>query len=524
MPGEGAIASMFISLGVSNQASSVLNQVNEDMNTTQATGKSLADKIGILSGKFGEMGHFVDRAMNMMDRYEISQLNVDNAVNRLQNSQARYNEVVTKFGEHSAQAVSAARDLEVAQNNLERANIRSTSSMVLIGVSAVSMIPQVMSFGKAIVDFAKTGTLAIGGLTLTMSTLAPWLVVIGAGLGALYYWHQKNTESAYNLRTEQDALSSSLANTTASMFPLTAAIDPLTAAEGELATKQVQMKQALKEWIDAVKEFGPDSPEAKAAKAKYEELARVVSELEQKLKDLKTATEGANISMGDSSVGVRDWKDAFSEALGFVGTAAWGAVASIGTAFDNLMQGLYTIASNPWNGQEADIQAGIESPYISAFNNIINAYNILKNLTPLTSWLPEASPISGYNQSSYGGTLHAISPTSSEFASLEGDANAISAGIASGDLPSQGYYGSGDQNIEVQTFASGGEVKGIGTGDTVPARLTPGEFVVPKGGRVGNRISVNMHFNAPIYGVDDLDAALQRALDRLNWNIKSLGG
>jgi exonuclease VII small subunit len=106
--------------------------------------------------------------MNWMDRYEISQLNVESAQNRLENAQMRYNEVVKRYGENSEETKKASNELQNAQNALDKANLRANSSMVLIGISALSMIPDFLKAGQALVTFATRGTIAIAGQTYTI--------------------------------------------------------------------------------------------------------------------------------------------------------------------------------------------------------------------------------------------------------------------------------------------------------------------------------------------------------------------
>lgn len=130
---------------------------------------STSEKIASLSGSFAAFGHDINTVMNWLDRYEISQLNVESATNRLENAQMRYDEAVKKYGENSEETKKASNELQNAQNALDKANLRANSSMVLIGISALSMIPDFLKAGQALVTFATKGTIAIAGQTYTVN-------------------------------------------------------------------------------------------------------------------------------------------------------------------------------------------------------------------------------------------------------------------------------------------------------------------------------------------------------------------
>jgi len=153
-----AIASLFISLGVDDKASAPLGSVNTalggtvtkfdeaaahaggfggSLESTAASSKSFSQSIGGAATSLAGVVSMADRAMNLMDRYEITQITVENATMRVAASQTNLNEAIQKYGTGSQQAIDAARQLEIANNNLDRTNIRAQSSMVMIGVSAL---------------------------------------------------------------------------------------------------------------------------------------------------------------------------------------------------------------------------------------------------------------------------------------------------------------------------------------------------------------------------------------------------
>ena len=85
-----------------------------------------------------------------------------------------------------------------------------------------------------------------------------------------------------------------------------------------------------------------------------------------------------------------------------------------------------------------------------------------------------------------------------------------------------GMFGFGAKGGMVRRYANGTGpagatfVPGTGTGDTVPAMLTPGEIVIPKGKRVGGNynttINVNMEGGVDVTTDDQAGEALGMAI------------
>jgi TP901 family phage tail tape measure protein len=93
------------------------------------------------------------------------------------------------------------------------------------------------------------------------------------------------------------------------------------------------------------------------------------------------------------------------------------------------------------------------------------------------------------NFTMFGGQTY--SPTGQQFSGIVSQAGNFSSYTPSygGYSGGSSYYPSygGGQIIDLRRYAEGGLVPGSGTGDTVPALLTPGEYVVPAGVAAANR-------------------------------------
>lgn len=150
---------------------------------------STMEKITALTGGFAGMGYSLHNLMGIMDRFEISQLSVENSTLALEDAQARYDEALRKHGANSEEATKAANMLTRAQNNLDKTNLRANASILFMGLSTLEMIPKALDAGKALIGFATSGKLAMLGLnaltwsenintiSTTANTAAKWIQV-----------------------------------------------------------------------------------------------------------------------------------------------------------------------------------------------------------------------------------------------------------------------------------------------------------------------------------------------------------
>ncbi len=153
--------------------------------------KSFVDRITQSAAGLERVGHFGATMMNILDRIEISELNVANAQMSVTNSQLRYNEAVEKYGKSSAEALVSSNHLERAQNQLAKANNRATDSMVLVGITMVGQIPAIVSFGRSMITTLKSVELSTASMSIRLKALAPEILILSAVAGGMYYLTQQ---------------------------------------------------------------------------------------------------------------------------------------------------------------------------------------------------------------------------------------------------------------------------------------------------------------------------------------------
>ncbi|VVB85568.1 Uncharacterised protein [uncultured archaeon] len=204
-----------------DSAASSMNQLSAEMQEAQAhatnfgegikeaneASASLGARLSASAEGFAKIGEFGHMAMSMMDRYEISQLNLENANMAVANAQIRYNEAVQKYGEHSREAAVAADQLQRSQNNLEKTNIHANMSMAMIGITAVGMIPQIVAFGTKMTTMLKEVETATLLTTIRIKAMAPELLILGAIAGGAYYMMSTQAAAA---REASDAMTASM--------------------------------------------------------------------------------------------------------------------------------------------------------------------------------------------------------------------------------------------------------------------------------------------------------------------------
>lgn len=286
--------------------------VTSGMEKAKASTLGFADSISRSAERFAVMGTAVDRAMNMMDRYEISQISIENATARVASAQQNYNEAVARYGEDSAQAIDASRQLEIANNNLERTNIRVNSSMVMIGLSTLSMVPQFINFGKAAVTTLRDVEIATLLTTTRIKAMVPELLVLSAVAGGVWYLWQTQTEAAASAtRNATDSISAGLNTTQQQADDLKKTLEGLEGI-GKTAEQRRAIRTAEYEASDkgpeATKQYNLDMLNinkqlAESAYAATEDTKEQAAALE-KIKSLQSdilslQTPGRKLSMAD---------------------------------------------------------------------------------------------------------------------------------------------------------------------------------------------------------------------------------
>lgn len=164
-----------------------IGQINAQVvqaNTVQA---SFASRLSASSQGFVKLGQFGNTYMNVLDRIELTEISMTNALASKESAQLRYNNAVENFGVNSEQATIAANTLERAQNGVDRANIRANNSFFAIGISIVGQIPLMLEYGSKFVKMLKGVELATLLTTARIKAMAPELIILSAIAGGAYY-------------------------------------------------------------------------------------------------------------------------------------------------------------------------------------------------------------------------------------------------------------------------------------------------------------------------------------------------
>lgn len=182
-----------------------IGQINAQVvqaNTVQA---SFASRLSASSQGFVQLGQFGNTYMNVLDRIEISEMSMTNALATKETAQLRYNDAVEKFGVNSEQATIAANTLEKAQNGVDRANIRANNSFFAIGISIVGQIPLMLEYGSKFVKMLKGVELATLLTTARIKAMAPELLILSAIAGGAYYLMTTSAMAAEDAAREMAA-------------------------------------------------------------------------------------------------------------------------------------------------------------------------------------------------------------------------------------------------------------------------------------------------------------------------------
>lgn len=168
----------------------VKDNASEPMSLAANRAEFLHSKYIILSqGIQGLAQAYMQLQFSQM-RQMIAQDIVENAQNRLQNAQDRYNDAVARSGPASQDAIRAHRELEVAQNQLERATSRTNMMMMH---QFLEIIPMGISIMTALISI----TYALGAAEASrggLAGLAKYAVVAGAAAGMGYMVAQQASQ------------------------------------------------------------------------------------------------------------------------------------------------------------------------------------------------------------------------------------------------------------------------------------------------------------------------------------------
>lgn len=275
--------------------------VASGMAQASAATTSFTNQLSKSAAGFATVGFAVDRAMNMLDRFEISQITVENAIIRVTNAQENLRQATEKYGEGSEQAADASRQLEVAQNNLDRTNIRANSSMVMIGLSALSMVPQFITMGTTAVKWLKEIEIATLITTTRIKAMAPELLIISLVAGGAYFMFSESARAA------EKAQKSFAESTRAGLRGTNEEAEKLKQTLEELAGfgKTTEEKRAVRkaEFEGELEVAGTDPEKRAEAERKYQkDLLRIRKEEAEKAYGAGSPTALVDIKSTEKSI------------------------------------------------------------------------------------------------------------------------------------------------------------------------------------------------------------------------------
>lgn len=172
------------------------NKLQAGMNSASQTVSSFTDRISKSAATLQGFGQVGMHAMGIMDRFEISSMNVSNALMSVQDAQMRYNSALSEFGAGSEQAIMAQNSLERATNQYEAAQMRANMSLATMGITMFGMIPQILKFGSTAISTLKGVEIAALMTSVRLKALAPELLILSAIAGGIYYLWSTQTQKA----------------------------------------------------------------------------------------------------------------------------------------------------------------------------------------------------------------------------------------------------------------------------------------------------------------------------------------
>lgn len=261
-----------------DSATSEVKNFSNKIQDANVASLSFADRLSNSAEGFEKLGRTGVTFMSVMDRIEISQLNVANAQATLTSSQLRYTEAVQKYGENSREAFLAGNELTRAQNSVEKANMRATASMALVGVTMVSQTPAIISFGRTMVTTMRGIELSTAAMSLRLKALAPELLILSAMAGGFLYLTQR-------AKAAEESMSSVFETVNTKAEELKRTIDEiknnLTSTEQRATEARVKMEATLKAISDS-------SLSSQDKRIKTEE---VILQYNQEIRDIRLASD-----------------------------------------------------------------------------------------------------------------------------------------------------------------------------------------------------------------------------------------
>jgi hypothetical protein len=183
MPGE-----VNITITATDMSQAELAQLTRNLGQVQRGGDGAGRSMQSLGAGVQRVSGFIERGMGVLTRLDLVQITVQQSADRVREAQQKYAEAIGQFGAASSQAINANRDLDQAQQNATKSNLRARLSYVLVAGDIVTMaagIPRALAALSALRTALMSS--AIAGATMNI-TLTAGVAAVGivAGLAAVY--------------------------------------------------------------------------------------------------------------------------------------------------------------------------------------------------------------------------------------------------------------------------------------------------------------------------------------------------
>jgi hypothetical protein len=178
---------------VQSSAEESMGQVQRATQGVEAAHEQMTTNLrGVVTGFSGvatsafALYNAYDRVQDMTVSVDRANLAVKTTLNSVEDAQRRYNATVEKYGVESEQAVSASKDLQLAQERyqvaVERADMIQGNLNETMVQSAISVIPMAITMIDSLVRIKQSWAAAQAALNVVMNANPILLIVTAVGL------------------------------------------------------------------------------------------------------------------------------------------------------------------------------------------------------------------------------------------------------------------------------------------------------------------------------------------------------
>lgn len=217
-----------IEIEAEDESEDVLQGAKENLEDLRVSTNSAGEAFSTFATETARAASAIEHSVSLMTRLDIMQLTVQQSAERAAEAQERYNEAVTEFGQGSEQAQTAARDMERAQVELEKANKKAELSLGLVAAQSLTMAAQIPAAvtGLAALATAELSAATAGAALANTLTLGAATIGIVAGVTAVSMAFKGLTHEADSARIAITNVGKA-AEAQKELMELTAAIETL---------------------------------------------------------------------------------------------------------------------------------------------------------------------------------------------------------------------------------------------------------------------------------------------------------